>query len=96
MVLTVSEKAKQHLKEMLLEQSDDPGVGLRLSPGSPEQFGLALSREKPGDQVVMYDGAKVLLLEPELYNLLENATLDVQDSPDGPALSFFLFERDQA
>jgi Fe-S cluster assembly iron-binding protein IscA len=91
-MLTVSERAKQHLKTMLMEHTDDPEVGLRLSPGSSEQLGLALSREEPGDQVVMHEGAKVLLVAPEMNTLLDNATLDVQDSPDGPAFSFSLFE----
>jgi Fe-S cluster assembly iron-binding protein IscA len=95
-MLTVSEKAKQHLKEMLLEHTDDPEVGLRLSPGPSGQLGLALSREESGDQVIMHEGAKVLLVASEMNALLDNATLDVQDSLDGPAFSFSLFERGRA
>lgn len=90
-MLTVTEKARLLLKEKLLEQTDDPEVCLRLSPATSRHMGLVLSTEKPGDQVVMYEGAKVLLLAPEVRLLLGNVTMDVEDSPNGSMLAVSLF-----
>ena len=85
-MLTVTDSAKQYLKELLLDHTDDPEIGLRLSLKSPEQLGLVLEREAEGDQVVEHAGSKVLLVSQELASLLEGATVDVQDTADGPKL----------
>jgi Fe-S cluster assembly iron-binding protein IscA len=85
-MLTVTESAKQLLKETLLAHSDDPEVGLRLSMKPPGQLGITLDSEAEGDQVVKHEGAKVLLVAPELAPAVDKMTLDVQDSPDGPKL----------
>ena len=85
-MLTVTESAKQLLKEMLTARSDDPEAGLRLLLKPPGQFGIVLDREAEGDQVVEHEGAKVLLVASELVPVVEGVTLDVQDTPDGPQL----------
>ena len=65
-MLTVTETAKQLLKETLLAHSDDPEAGLRLSMKPPGQLGIMLDSEAEGDQVVEHEGAKVLLVASEL------------------------------
>lgn len=86
-MLTVTESAKQHLKELLLAaRSDDPEISLRLELKPSGQFGMVLDREAEGDQVVEHEGAKVLLVASELAPVVEGVTLDVQDTPDGPKL----------
>ena len=85
-MLTVTESAKQLLKETLTAHSDDPEVGIRLSFKPPGQFGIALDREAEGDQVVEHEGAKALLVAPELAPVVEGITLDVKDTPEGPKL----------
>ena len=85
-MLTVTEGAKQLLKGILTTHSDDPEVGIRLSLKPPGQLGIVLDREAEGDQVVEYEGAKALLVAPELAPVVEGITLDVQDTPDGPKL----------
>ena len=85
-MLTVTEGAKQLLKETLLAHSDDPETGLRLSMNPPGQLGMVLDREAEGDQVVEHEGAKVLLVAPELAPVVEGVTLDVQDTPEGTKL----------
>jgi len=89
-MLTVTDSAKQHLKELLLARSNDPEFGVRLARKAPGQTELVLDREAPGDQVIEHEGLKVLLVEPELARLLEKATLDVRDTPDGPKLELYL------
>ena len=84
-MLTVTETAKQLLKRLLLARTEDPDISLRLE-GEPGQFRIKLDSEVSGDQVLEYEGAKVLLVEPALALLLEEANLDVLDTPDGPKL----------
>ena len=88
-MITVTDSAKEELKKTLLAHVDNPEVGLRLTIKPPGQFGLLLEREVPGDQVVEHEGSKVLLVSQELAGLLEGATLDIEDTPDGPKLVMF-------
>jgi len=88
-MLTVTEAAKDKLMEALLANTDDQEVGLRLSMEPPGKLGLMLDRESPGDSVVEHEGLKLLLVEHEVAELLQEATLDVQDTPDGPTLTIF-------
>ena len=88
-MLTVTENAKQHLKNMLLAHTDDPEIGLRLTVESPQQFGLVIDSEGIGDQVVKHEGLKVLLVKPELVTLLDKATIDTKETPEGPNLVIF-------
>ncbi|MBL7124871.1 MAG: hypothetical protein ISS51_02095 [Dehalococcoidales bacterium] len=85
-MLTVTESAKQLLKETLTAHSDDPKVALRLTFNPPGEFGIALDREAEGDQVVEHEDTKVLLVASELAPVAEGVTLDVQDTADGPKL----------
>lgn len=89
-MLTVTESAKQLLKETLQAHTDDPEIGLRLSPrepGEPGQLGIVLDREAEGDQVVEHEGAKVLLVASELAPAVDGVTLDIQETTDGPKLA---------
>jgi Fe-S cluster assembly iron-binding protein IscA len=85
-MLTVTESAKQLLKQTLREHSDDPETGIRLSVKEGGQFGIVLDGESKGDQVVEYEGDKVLLVSPGLATALEGSKIDVQDSAEGPKL----------
>ena len=88
-MLTVTEAAKDKLMETLLANTDDREAGLRLTMKPPGQLGLVLDRELPDDSVVEHEGLKLLLVEHEVAELLQEATLDVQDTPDGPTLTIF-------
>jgi Fe-S cluster assembly iron-binding protein IscA len=85
-MLTVTESAKQLLKEMGRAHSGNPEACLRLSVDSGGQFGLTLDSESEGDQVVDHEGAKILVVTPGLATALEGNTLDVQDTAEGPKL----------
>jgi Fe-S cluster assembly iron-binding protein IscA len=85
-MLTVTEKAKRHLKEMLLAHCDDPKIGLRLKVEPPRQFGLILDSAGVSDHVVEHEGSKVLLVGPELLTLLDETTIDTTDTPEGTKL----------
>jgi len=85
-MVTVTESAKGLLKEILTAHSDDPEMGVRLASDPQGQLGLVLGKEEPGDQVVEHQGVKALLVASELAPALEEVTLDVQDTDDGPKL----------
>jgi len=85
-MVTVTESAKGLLKEILTAHSDDPEMGVRLAPDSQGQLGLVLGKEDLGDQVVEHQGSKVLLVASELAPALEEVTLDVEDTAEGPKL----------
>ena len=85
-MLTVTESAKELLKDKLVAHTDDPEIGLRLELKPPGQLGLVVGREAEGDQVVEHEGLKVLLVAPELAHVVDGITLDVQDTADGPKL----------
>ena len=85
-MLTVTENAKQTLKEILATQSDDPEIGIRLTFSAPGEFGVVLDREAEGDHVVEHEGAKALLVAPDVAPMVEEVTLDVKETPEGPRL----------
>lgn len=88
-MLTVTDNAKQLLKETLLAHTDEAEFGLRLLVKPPGQFGLVLDRKSPDDTVIEHEGSKVLLVGHWLDELLDRVTIDVQDTPDGPKLAIF-------
>jgi len=85
-MLRVTERAKQQLKQILAAKVDNPRAVLRLTASEPDKLGLGIDIEMPGDQVVEYEGSKVLVVEQGLAASLEGRTLDVEDTADGPDL----------
>jgi Fe-S cluster assembly iron-binding protein IscA len=85
-VIEVSDPAKQELKRILMDHVDNPQAGLRLTASELGQFGLGLDVEMPGDQVVEYEGSKVLLVTKEVAVSLQGITMDVQETSGGPKL----------
>jgi Fe-S cluster assembly iron-binding protein IscA len=85
-MLTVTENARQHLKDMLLSHSDDPEIGLRLTVDPPREFGLVLDSEGVGDQVVEHEGFKVLIVAPDLASTLNEVVVDIKETPEGSKL----------
>jgi hypothetical protein len=85
-LLTVSERAKQELKSMLIDYKADPEEGFRLLPRTDGMFVLALDSELNGDQVVEYEGYKVLFVGIEYYRLFNGKTLDCQEQRQGTVL----------
>jgi Fe-S cluster assembly iron-binding protein IscA len=85
-MLTVTEGAKQLLKETLKEHSEDPQTGIRLSIKEGGQFMIVLDNESEGDQVVEHEGAKVLMVSSNLATDLSESTLDVRETQEGKKL----------
>jgi Fe-S cluster assembly iron-binding protein IscA len=85
-MLTLTENARELLTELLTEHSNDPEVGIRLTLEQSGRLGLVLGREGYGDHLVEHQGAKVLLIAPEVAPIVDGVTIDTKDTPDGPKL----------
>jgi Fe-S cluster assembly iron-binding protein IscA len=88
-MLTVTDEAKAKLRKTLLSNTDDREEGLRLKVKAPGKIGLVIDRQLPNDRVIEHEGLKILIVEYEIGELLNSATLDVQHSPEGEKLTLF-------
>lgn len=84
-MVTVTEPAAQKLRENLQAVATDPEVGIRLilSSTTPNRIEMVLDKDKEGDQVVESEGAKILLLDPQIAQLLEGMVIDYEEKPQG-------------
>src|SRR6266508_182244 len=83
-MVAVSERAKK----ILLEQKraaniDDADVGLRVAAAPAGQWMLVVDEPRDDDQVVEYDGATVLLVDPEAQSALVGTEVDCVETPEG-------------
>lgn len=85
-MITVTDSAKQHLKDALLANTDDPTISLRLVAKPGGKLGFMLDGETEGDQVVEHKGTRVLLVGEELIPVVTGLTLDVRDTAEGSEL----------
>ena len=87
-MLIVSGKAAQYLRETLSRKEESAPGAFRIV-NSEEGYELTINEANDGDQVFEHEGEKYLLQAAEVGEGLSNATLDVQESPEGlpPALS---------
>ncbi|MFC1924745.1 hypothetical protein ACFLXA_05235 [Chloroflexota bacterium] len=47
-------------------------------------------KERDGDQIVEHKGDTVLLIESELSNAFDGATIDCDEGDEGPCLTIFM------
>jgi len=86
MMVTVTERAKEKLKEMLESETDDPSIGLRLATASSGQFGIFPDRGRDDDQIVEHEGSAVLLVGQEMAQAIGDATIDYDERQPDPQL----------
>ena len=63
-------------------------IALRLIVMGDRGFGLIPDIFRDGDRAIEHDGAKVLLVDPEIAQAVKGLTLDCVDVPGGRALTF--------
>ncbi|MFO8102303.1 MAG: hypothetical protein R6U37_09120 [Dehalococcoidia bacterium] len=86
-MVTVTERAKDHLKKLLVANTADSEMALRLVPTEDGNLSLMMDKEKPGDYIVEQDEVKVLLVDAMLSPHVEGLTMDLNESPEGTFLS---------
>ena len=88
-LIDVSEKAQQHVLELI--EKEEAGKGLRLGVKGGGCSGLSYSitfdNEKERDNIVDFEGFKVLL-DPKSAVYLKGITLDYDDSLEGKGFIF--------
>ena len=85
-MVVVTERAAKELRGKLMAPTSNPKVGLRLLPTPGGRFMLVLDTELSGDQVIEYQGCKVLLVGVEYFRALEGVTIDCEDTHEGVVL----------
>lgn len=86
----LTETAAQELKKIKEQvQQQAPGSLPRLVRGGETEFKLAIDAPGDGDQELFCADEKVLVVDRETSDLLQNVKLDFKDTPKG---SGFVFE----
>jgi len=85
-MISVTDRARQELKRILSDTVDMPQACLRVIDRGQGKLGLGIDIEKPGDELVEYDGLTVLVVEQGLNLRLNGVILDVDDTDKDPEL----------
>ena len=85
-MIGITQRAKDELKRMLTDNTDNCQAGLRLIDRGEGKLGLGVDIEMPGDHVVEHEGLKVLLVNEQLAGLLSGITIDAEDTNEGTEL----------
>ena len=85
-MIEVTDRAKAELKNILTSHVDYPLACLRITTNEQGQIGLSIDVEMPGDEVVEYQGSKLLVIKQEIASELEDVIIDVEDKDDGKQL----------
>ena len=86
MSVNVTDQAVVLLKALLDSVEHEPGQVFRLAAGQ-DSIGILLDNEQEGDHVVQHEDESVLVIEPALNEFLTDATIDIQETPEGPRLA---------
>ena len=86
-LITITERAARHLRDVLATRSKSLDQRLRLVAVPGGQAGLVLDRAREEDKVIDIGGSPVLLLNPALVPVVEGATLDYAETSEGRQLT---------
>lgn len=78
-MITVTEKAKDKMKNILDSTVNNPLIGLRLGISDSDEYVLDTDVEKPGDEVVKHGGAKILFIGKDKVGNLDGYTIDFEN-----------------
>jgi Fe-S cluster assembly iron-binding protein IscA len=82
-MLTVTEKAASHLKQMLEEAEAPEDKCVRVSVSAEGQnLALTLGSREPGDRTYEHEGRTVLVVDEELAQRLDERKVDVDGAGD--------------
>jgi len=81
-MIQVTERARETFKNKLEDLIERPGVMLRI--GSTDS-GLEIFPDtlKDDDQIIEHDGRAVLVIDHEVFGMLADTTIDVEEHADG-------------
>ena len=84
-MLTITEPAANHLGKLLNEAEAPEGSAVRFTVG---QEGLSLQLDSPreDDQSIEHGGKTLLVMDPQVSELLSDKTLAFEQTEQGPTL----------
>jgi len=88
-LIDVTEKAQQHVLELIEKEEDGKGLRLGVKGGgcSGLSYSITFDNEKERDNIVDFKGFKVLL-DPKSAVYLKGITLDYDDGLEGKGFIF--------
>lgn len=87
-MLTVTDAAVCHMAEVLYKSDAADEMAIRFVQEG-RTIVPKLDHARPGDATYEYAGTTVLLLDKNIFALLENRTVDIEDTEEGPQLIIF-------
>jgi Fe-S cluster assembly iron-binding protein IscA len=85
-MLQITDGAKAELKRLLETSVDWPGARLRLMDRGGGGLGLGVDIEAESDEIIEYEGARILVIGTELSSRLDRILLDIDATPQGVTL----------
>jgi Fe-S cluster assembly iron-binding protein IscA len=82
-MLTVTQKAKELLKQILDDTKQKPDVSLRINHDPEKGFQLSYDKVREGDQAFQHDEKNVLLVDKSTCERVKDIVMDVKDTPEG-------------
>jgi Fe-S cluster assembly iron-binding protein IscA len=77
-MITITQKARDKMKDILDSTVHNPLIGLRLEVNGSEQYVLETDVEKPGDEVVKHGGSKILFIGKDKVDNFDGYTIDFE------------------
>ena len=84
-MLTVTDAAVRHLAEILYDCEAADGMAIRFVHEG-RTITPKLDHKRPGDTTYEHEGSAVLLLGEDVAEEINDKTLDIKDTDDGPQL----------
>ena len=84
-MLTVSPAASERLSQILVDEECPEDIAIRLVL-EDNTITMALDHQAADDTTFEHDGRTVLLLDQQVAELLQEETLNVEDTPSGTIL----------
>ena len=82
-MLTISQPAYDRLSQILADRPQDVAARIFLEQGRAR---IRPGRRRPGDWVLVHNGRTVLLLDAQTARRLDERTLGIRQTADGPRL----------
>jgi hypothetical protein len=77
-MIAVTEKARGKMKNILDNTVNNPLIGLRLELNDSDEYVLGTDIEKPGDEVVIHEGSKILFIGKDKTGNFDGYTIDYE------------------
>jgi Fe-S cluster assembly iron-binding protein IscA len=88
--VAVTEAAAEHLQSILMEQEAEDEMALRLIPQPGGRLALTLDRPGVGDESIEAAGQTVLVVAPDVADMLTGSVIDLLETSEGPKLAINL------